>query len=215
MLENKKINFTKLVNYGFIKNGEHYLYQTNIVDDQFDMQINVDSNGKFSTKVMDVTTKEEYVLHLAESINGVFVGQVRSEYQEILQDIINKCTDINIFKAKQTLEVIELVEEMYGDKLEFLWPKFPNNAIFRNGQTKKWYAAILSVKAEVIGKSGEELVEVIDLHFSADRINELVDNKIFLPGYHMNKKYWLTICLDDTIPTSTIKDLIKESYANS
>ncbi|MGR6874387.1 MmcQ/YjbR family DNA-binding protein [Pseudomonas sp. HK3] len=34
-----------------------------------------------------------------------------------------------------------------------------------------------------------------------------------IPGYHMNKKHWNTLILDDTLPESEIKRLIDHSYA--
>lgn len=33
-----------------------------------------------------------------------------------------------------------------------------------------------------------------------------------LPGYHMNKKHWNTIILDDSIPLEVLQDIIDESY---
>ncbi len=32
------------------------------------------------------------------------------------------------------------------------------------------------------------------------------------PGYHMNKKHWNTIVLDDSIPDNLIKEWVTESY---
>ncbi len=34
-----------------------------------------------------------------------------------------------------------------------------------------------------------------------------------LPGYHMNKRHWNTIVLDDSIPASEIERMIDASYA--
>lgn len=34
-----------------------------------------------------------------------------------------------------------------------------------------------------------------------------------IPGYHMNKKYWLSVILDGTIPEDAIKSMIAISYA--
>lgn len=36
--------------------------------------------------------------------------------------------------------------------------------------------------------------------------------KSVIPGYHMNKKHWNTVILDDTIPLINLKDMIDESY---
>ncbi len=33
-----------------------------------------------------------------------------------------------------------------------------------------------------------------------------------IPGYHMNKKYWNTVIVDGTIPTTTLKSWIDDSY---
>jgi predicted DNA-binding protein (MmcQ/YjbR family) len=33
------------------------------------------------------------------------------------------------------------------------------------------------------------------------------------PGYHMNKKHWNTVLLDDSIPTSEVKRMIDHSYS--
>ena len=32
------------------------------------------------------------------------------------------------------------------------------------------------------------------------------------PGYHMNKKHWNTVSMDNTIPDSIIKEMIDDSY---
>ncbi len=34
-----------------------------------------------------------------------------------------------------------------------------------------------------------------------------------VPGYHMNKKHWNTVMMDNTIPDSIVKSWIDESYA--
>jgi predicted DNA-binding protein (MmcQ/YjbR family) len=33
-----------------------------------------------------------------------------------------------------------------------------------------------------------------------------------VPGYHMNKKHWNTIILDDSIPLEVLKEMIDDSY---
>lgn len=33
-----------------------------------------------------------------------------------------------------------------------------------------------------------------------------------LPGYHMNKKHWNTVLMDDSVPDNLIKDWIRDSY---
>lgn len=33
------------------------------------------------------------------------------------------------------------------------------------------------------------------------------------PGYHMNKRWWNTLTLDGSLPDSTVRELIDQSYA--
>ena len=32
------------------------------------------------------------------------------------------------------------------------------------------------------------------------------------PGYHMNKKYWISVCFNQDVPDSKIKELVHQSY---
>ncbi len=34
-----------------------------------------------------------------------------------------------------------------------------------------------------------------------------------LPGYHMNKKHWNTVCLDGSVSSSELKSMIDHSYS--
>lgn len=121
-------------------------------------------------------------------------------------------TKDNIFKNKQSKDVIKYIKEKYKDDLEFLWMKFPNNAIWRRSDNKKWYAALLLVKKKKIGIQQDGEIEIIDLRATPEFVAFLVDNKKVFPGYHMNKKHWITICLNNSIPIKTIFNLIDESY---
>jgi len=90
--------------------------------------------------------------------------------------------------------------------------KFPNNAVVRRKDTKKWYAALLTVSRRKLGFDSEEMAEIIDLRMTPEDIEKMVDGTRLLPGYHMNKKHWITICLDDTVSLKEICSLIDDSY---
>lgn len=38
------------------------------------------------------------------------------------------------------------------------------------------------------------------------------ENEAIIPGYHMNKKHWNTIVLDNSLPPALITELINHSY---
>ena len=89
----KKCNFndTELKNYGFHKEKDNYIYQTNIMKDTFKVTIIIPKDQKFSIKVVDLNTNYEYTLYRIESQTGKFVSEVREELTDLLTDIKEKC----------------------------------------------------------------------------------------------------------------------------
>lgn len=207
----KKLNREKLLAYGFEKNAELYTYKTTIMKGEFQLMISISNGGLIDTKLIEFASDEVYVLHRT-SAAGSFVGSVKTEYDEVLQDIADKCFETDVFKSEMTKKVIQYVQATYQDELEFLWPKTPSNAIFRRKETKKWYAALLTIQKNKLGLPSDEVIEVIDLRNKPEKVSALVDALNYFPGYHMNKKYWLTICLDGSVSFEAIKELIDESF---
>lgn len=210
-LKNRKINYEKLLKYGFKKENEKYIYKTKIQNNQFEVNVII-SNEKSYSKLIDLEDKAEFILVDLEVSNGKFVGQLRQDYDNIIEDIIIKCTSKEIFKSKQAKEVIKYIEEKYSDKLEFLWEKFDDNAIWRNKQNNKWYGILLTISKRKLGIESDEIVEAIDLRYQKEKIENILDNTKIFPGYHMNKKSWITIKLDESISIEEIYNLIDNSY---
>lgn len=117
-----------------------------------------------------------------------------------------------IFKSKQAKQIIKYVKEKYNDELEFLWTKFPKYAIFRHKENKKWYALLIALEENKLGIEGDKIVDIIVLKNKRENIMNLIDNEKYFAGYHMNKRNWFTIKLDDSIPIKEIYDFIDESY---
>ena len=212
IFKNKKFNFKKLKDFGFKQINNEYVYNTDLLDKQFSLNVVVSPQELLITKLTDKSTGELYTLHLLEGVSGAFVGKIKEEYNAILENICNKCCEKSIFKFEYTKNIIEFVRKEYGDELEFLWEKFLDNAIFRRKDTNKWYAAILTVTSDKLGLNGKDKIEIIDLRMNPEELQELVDNKKYFAGYHMNKKHWLTIILNGSVPIEEIFERIKVSY---
>ncbi len=210
IFKNKKPNSEKLLKYGFNKVGDAFVYQTDMFK-QFLLKIKI-SGGEVQTLVIENDTQEPYTLFLTNEAQGSFVGAVRQQYQDILTDIANKCFDKNVFKTQMAKKVIDYVSRKYGDELEFLWEKFDDNAIWRRKDNKKWYGAILTVKKCKLGLSTDEKVEVLDLRAKPENLQRLIDNVHIFSGYHMNKKHWISVLLDECTNEKEVFDLIDESY---
>ena len=209
-LKNKKIEIEQVLSYGFCKNKEKYLYEKDIFQNQFHMIVTATEN-EMTSKLIDNASEEEYVLVDVESSVGEFVGKLKLEYEELLNDIIEKCTVPNVFHQKQTLEIIAYVKEKYNNPLEFLWDKYAGDAIYRNPKNQKWYAALLTTTKNKFEGNEKEPIEVIDLRCDTTE-KSMVDNKTIFPGYHMNKKSWITVPLDGRMKTKKVCELIDQSY---
>jgi len=210
-IKDKKINFKKLEEFGFRLIDNSYYYQTSLLKNQFKMSVKINLDNSIFTEIIDTETNEPYILYLIEKRSG-YSEKVYKTYSQILEKIQKECFEDEIFKANYTKEIVAYIKNKYRDELEFLWEKSPKNAVVRRKSSKKWYAVILTVSKRKLNLDSDEIIEVINLHNIAEEMKKLIDNKKYFPAYHMNKKYWCTICLDGTVELEEIYKLIDISY---
>lgn len=208
----KKPNLEQLLSFGFEQQGSGYIYTTGIVDGQFRLTVSLSDVGAVSTVLTEAVSGEEYVLHRVPGASGAFVGKVREEYEAVLQTISEKCFEPDVFKGDTAKQVIQYVKGTYQDELEFLWKRFPDNAVYRRKDTGKWYGAMLTISKQKLGLDSSEKVVILDLRIQPDDLAAVVDGVRFFPGYHMNKQHWYTICLDGSVPVEEIYQRIDASY---
>lgn len=210
IFKNRKADFSKLAEYGFVKRGKSYKYTRTLSESDFEMTVTITESGKIFAKVIEPEVGE-YTLHLTDSA-GSFVGQVRAEYEQTLNEIADRCFVPDVFKSEMTKQLIEYVREKYGCELEFLWEKFSDNAVWRRADTGKWFAAVLTVSLRKLGLKSDEVAEIIDLRLPPEQMESLVDGKRYFGGWHMNKKHWYTMILDGSIPFDELCERIDESW---
>ena len=212
-MKSKVVNYEKLSAFGFVKDGERYIYHCPIVDGQFNLSVYIDENGEISSEVYDIASEELYLLHLVKDATGSFVGRVRDECEKILNQVKENCFDKEeAFFESQTRKIMDYVSKKYGTKPEYLWEKYPDSAVLRRHDSKKWYAILMVISKRKLGIPSDENVEIIDLRHETDTLPAKIDNEKFFFGYHMNKKHWITILLDGSVPTNEIFDYIDKSY---
>lgn len=130
----RKANDEALLRYGFTKEENGFLYETAVMDGQFRLRVSVTPQG-VSTKMTDTAADEEYTLYKSDSSVGSFVGEVRSACESVLREIAEACFEADVFRTEQSLAAIRFIREKFGDELEFLWEKFPENAVWRQKTT--------------------------------------------------------------------------------
>ena len=205
-LSKRKINLNAFINYGFNKNDNYYFFYKSLPNYPFVAHFYL-KNNELECSLIDEEFNEEYNLVDVSNLKG-YSKLVNLEYESIINDIILKCS----IKYKTQLErIIDYVCHNYNDNLEHLWDKNPANAIIRRKDNKKWYCLFMKVEAKRLKINKETVLDVIDLRGNEDTINS-IDNKIIFPGYHMNKKHWFTLILDERMSDESIINLINKSY---
>jgi len=213
LFKKTKINFDKIAEYGFKKEKALYKYSKNIINNTFRVDIEIDNKGIVKGSVYDLSFGEEYTNFRIEDSTGSFVGQVREEFENLLKDIRSSCFTRETFIYEQSNRITDAIKKKYGDEPEFEWEKFPGYATFRNKDSKKWYGIIMNLDKSKLEENSTGEVEIIDIKLEANEIENLLKQDGFYPAYHMNKKSWITIILDNTISDKNIMSLIEKSYS--
>lgn len=117
-----------------------------------------------------------------------------------------------VFREDYAKKILQYANDQYGDEPEFLWEQYPEYAVLRRKDNRKWYALLMSIPKKRLKLEGEESIEVVDLRFDVDELPNKIDNKRFFAGYHMNKKHWITILLDGSVELDEILNYVDKSY---
>ena len=205
------VNFEKLEKYGFKKEKDQYTFSKLFKNGDFRAEITVNNHGQISGKVIDVQIDDEYTNIKLDTDDSSFVNSVRESYKDILKDIRKNCFSTDFFLSDQANRITSYIIKKYGDEPEFLWKNSPGHGVFRNKNNDKWYGLIMNIDRSKI-TSGIGEIEILDLKADETKIDKFLERKGFYKGYHMNKKKWLTIILDDTIKDDEIIELIDYSY---
>lgn len=107
-------------------------------------------------------------------------------------------------------EIFEYVKKHYGTIPEYLWSSSPDSAVLRH-KNGKWYGIIMNVEKSRLGLKGHGTVEIMNVKCDPEMVGMIVQTSGFLPGYHMNKRHWVTILLDGTVEKSKILDFLDMS----
>ena len=204
-----QFNSKKAKEYGFIENQGVWTYSSTILQGDFLMMVTVE-DGNLSFHVYDQETGDLYPQVHMESMRGTFVGSVREACLEELFDIRKACFEVQEFLCPQTKRIMALVQEKYGNQLEYLWEKSPDTAVLRHEDNQKWYAILMRIPWDRLDKGREGLVEAVNLKH--DQVADLLSQNGIYPAFHMNKRYWISLPLDDTLTDEMVLELFERSW---
>lgn len=204
-----QFNHEKAKAFGFVENSGVWTYSRQILQGDFVMVLSITADN-VSFQVFDQETSDLYPQVHMESMRGSFVGSVRETCLEILYQIRKACFDVQDYICPQTKRIMAQIQEKYGNQLEFLWEKSPDTAVLRHEGNQKWYAVLMKISWDKLEKGREGLVEAVNLKH--DQVADLLSKKGIYPAFHMNKRYWISVVLDDTLSDEMVLELIEKSW---
>lgn len=198
----KRPDKRKLLDHGFKKQGEKLVRRYDFMGDEFYAIITIDDHAE--GHVYDAFSDEEYSLVHLKGKLGAYASKVRDAYRKILEKIADSCfTDVP-FDSDQANRLAVYIKQKYGIDPDFIFKDDSNNAVFKNG--RKWFALVMYISLEAINGEAKK-ANIMNL-----KAAHCVSEKDIFPAYHMNKKNWVTVILDDRLPDSFIEQMIDESY---
>ena len=207
-----KVIEESLISYGFRYSSDVYTFNKKIYNDSFELQLII-KNGFLQGKLIDLDFNDEFSQINIESSSS-FISDLKEECRDVLIDIRNNCFFKEPFVYAQSNRITKMVEDMYNVSPEYLWDTDPGFGVFRNSKTNKWFGIIMNIpKNKIVGEENRE-IEVLNVMLHEKTSDYLNGNGIY-PAYHMNKKNWVSIVLDDTLQDDEIIKLIDISYSYS
>lgn len=205
----------KMLDFGFIKTGGAYRYETDFMNGDFSATVIIFDNGAFDCTVVDKMNDEEYRPLRIDSFSGGYVNSVRLAYEALLESIAGGCCKDVLFASDQANRIAERISEAFGVAPDFPWKqsKYESCGVFRHADNLKWFALIMNVRRRLITKGGDNsTVDIINLKSEPDMIEQLTRQTGIYPAYHMNRKHWISVSLDDALTDDRVMALLAKSF---
>ena len=109
-------------------------------------------------------------------------------------------------------EFISFVKDFYGLDYDCPFEDDLDTWVFRHPDNKKWFALVMTIKKRKLRIDSDESIDVVNLKCAPEIMDDLYFESGIFPAYHMNKKHWLTLTLDDSCNDETVKWVTRISY---
>ncbi|MBQ7604538.1 MAG: MmcQ/YjbR family DNA-binding protein [Clostridia bacterium] len=207
----KKPDPEKLAARGFVSACGLFSKDFPVMDGQYISRITISKDGAVDIRVYEADTGEEYMPAHIYGATGAYVGAVHSECEAILRKTVDDCFFTDCFRSGQSKRILRYIRDVYDAGPEFLWRIYPEIAAIRVHGKKSWFAIVGRIPKDRLFPGADGVVEIINLKGSPDEVKTLTESKVACPAYHMNKRDWYSLVLDDTLPDERVTALIDRS----
>ena len=110
-------------------------------------------------------------------------------------------------------QLISYIKKKYMADPEYLWARYPDYAVFRHSDNKKWFGIIMDVRGDKLGLESEEKVDILNVKLSDPLLVDfLIQQPGIFKGYHISRGSWISILLDGSVPFEDICKWLDEGY---
>lgn len=109
-------------------------------------------------------------------------------------------------------QIINYIIETYSAEEEHPFMQYPDFAVFRHANNKKWFAVIMNIPKNKLGLREDGTLDIMNLKCDPILIGSLRNENGFFPAYHMSKANWISVALDGSIDNDKIKWLLDLSF---
>ncbi|MCQ2771948.1 MAG: MmcQ/YjbR family DNA-binding protein [Bacilli bacterium] len=178
------------------------------INEQFSLRFEL-VGEEIIVRAIDNDFGDEYAPFNVENNHGDTTLFLREKAEEILQFFKDKIGSNSL--DRETL--FKHISETYLVEPTHPFQDPAEAIVFRN-EFGKWFVLYMVVNAKHFYKDREDEVEVINIKLPPEKVKETIKQGIAHTCYHMNKKYWVSIILDE-VTLDEISPLILLSYIES
>lgn len=110
--------------------------------------------------------------------------------------------------------ILRYAKEKYGTLPEYLWMRYPDYAVLRHADNKKWYCIIMDLPKKKLGLPDDGRSDVLNVKLPDPLMRDLLIKKDgYFRGYHFAGESWVSILLDSTVPLEEILIWLDRSFA--
>ncbi|MGT2933082.1 MmcQ/YjbR family DNA-binding protein [Streptococcus catagoni] len=216
VFKQRQVKWDSLKDFGFkVDSKGTYNYSECIMADDFRVDLSISKHGQIEASVFDLDLEEEYLLINLEDSRNAFANKVQAAYQAVLEKIAEACFDLLPFRSSQMNRLSKLLKEHFNDPLDHPFEQQPDYLSYR--VCGKWYALIFPLKGEKLeglpAEHKDQEFEIVNVKVKSKDLPRLLEKKGIYPSYHMSKKSWVSVTLDDSLTDDELWLLFQNSRA--
>ena len=208
-------DFSRFPAAGFAREAKKKQWKTRLdfMNGDFYADFFVTDSGDVSGRVYDADTGDEYLAAHIPSQSGAFVSSVREAYSAALLELAKKCFVSHAFASDQANRIAAAIERELGSPAEYPFADDDESAVFRDARTRRWICIVMNIPRDKIEPGAEGDVDVMNVKAPEEAVPDLWNEPGVFRCYHMNKRHWVTVALDDSLNDARVMELVRQSAA--